>query len=189
MSCPEQYIPHQPTEALACANETRLAAAALRQRVATGELTLAQAINHPDAASLTITRLLEAQPHWGKVRAKACLAALAAALEPIGALRRVRDLSPRQRALVIRQANPLSETEERRLLILERLGDGTKTSMEIGSAIGRTRLGGTLPAMERAGLICVAGWLQESKLRWVRMWKITPDGTLAARHLSARWAA
>lgn len=189
MSCPEQHIPHQPTRALACANEARLAAAGLRQRVASGEMTLAEAIDHPDAASLTITRLLEAQPHWGKVRAKACLADLTAEREPISPLRRVRDLSLRQRALVVRCANPLSGSEERQLSVLIALLDGPLTGVSVSEAAGLANVTGVLDGMARRSLVEVDGWRRTRPERWVRVWAITARGRAALPDLEARSAA
>lgn len=189
MSCPEQYIPHQPTEALAGANESRIAAAGLRQRVATGELTLPEAIDHPDAGSLTITRLLEAQPHWGNIRAKVCFADLAAEREPISPLRRVRDLSARQRALVVRCADPLSGSEERMLTVLIALRDGPLSGVSVSEATGLRSVTGALLAMERRGLVEVERWLQVRPERWVRVWAISAAGRAGIAELGARSAA
>lgn len=190
VSCPEQYIPHQPTEALAGANETRLAAAGLRQRVVSGELTLAEAIDHPDAACLTITRLLEAQPGWAKVRARDCLAGLAAAREPIGPLRRVRDLSARQRALVVQHANPLSEVERRKLAVLRALAfAGALSGAEVSDVAGWRHVGASLAVLVRDGLVEISHWQPGRHRELVRAWAITASGRTALHDFEVRSAA
>lgn len=82
----------QPLEALVVANTRRLAAANIRARVRSGELTLAEAVMHSDAGSMRMAALLTATPGLGPVRARKILGD-----HFIGEYRRVDTLTERQR--------------------------------------------------------------------------------------------
>lgn len=82
--------------ALAKANEVRLAAAALKREIKNGELPIAAALEDERAQPLQIGDLLAAQHKWGSVRTRWLLEPLY-----IAEHRRVRDLTERQRQLLI----------------------------------------------------------------------------------------
>ncbi len=92
---------HQPLDALAVANEARLAAVAVRRAVTSGDLGLADALTHPDAQRMTVVRLLTAQRGWGPRRTRKCLAAVG-----VSESRRVGELTARQRKLLSVAARP-----------------------------------------------------------------------------------
>lgn len=82
--------------ALQKANATRLAAAAVKRHVKAGTMSLRVALWHRDAQCIAIGLLLEAQPRWGRHRVEALLKRV-----PVSAHRKVRDLTDRQRAVVL----------------------------------------------------------------------------------------
>lgn len=87
----------QHLQALAVANERRLAAVAVKNELAADDITLAEALDDPRSGSLTIVALLGAQHRWGGVRAGKLLAGLR-----IHERKRVRDLTMRQRGVIVR---------------------------------------------------------------------------------------
>src|SRR3954470_16988314 len=88
-------VTSQHMDALNRANTVRAAAALLKRRLAAGELTLQQALTDPDADPVPVGRLLEALPRYGVHKTEAVLKQV-----QVSAHRRVRDLTPRQRALI-----------------------------------------------------------------------------------------
>lgn len=86
----------QHMRALAKANRQRLAAAQLRRDLAAGTITFREAIESPDAASLTVERLLNAQRRWGVARVEQTCRAV-----PVKPWARVRDITPRQRDALV----------------------------------------------------------------------------------------
>lgn len=82
----------QHLDALALANQVRLARCVDRGRLAAGELTFAAALELPHWQSAMVADLLSAQHYWGSRRVAQALAT--AGCSPT---RRVRDLTARQR--------------------------------------------------------------------------------------------
>ena len=92
---PAVTVDVQRSEALRAANSVRIAGCQIRQEVAAGRTTLADALFDERAQSMPIGRLLEARPRWGKVKA----ARLMRTME-IYPGRHVRDLTDRQKRLI-----------------------------------------------------------------------------------------
>ena len=97
-------IASQRTDALAEANRIRFARADLKRDLRARRLTLAEALEHPDIASMPVGALLCAQHRWGRARAQKALgvaAAIVGQFRPILEGKRIGDLTERQkRALV-----------------------------------------------------------------------------------------
>lgn len=91
----------QHLEALDRANEKRLAGAALKRRLKSGEVTIAEALNDPAAGHLRVEDLLRAMNRWGRVRAQALLAE-----EHVSVTKRVDALTDRQRAAIAGRVKP-----------------------------------------------------------------------------------
>lgn len=91
----------QPREALRRAQHVRLAGVAVKHEIKRG-LPIAAAITDERAGVLTVLELLMAQPRWGRDRATRLLAAMAAAdpADRIGELKRIRELTERQREVL-----------------------------------------------------------------------------------------
>jgi hypothetical protein len=87
----------QHLQALAAANEIRLARAGLRRDVHAGRATIADALGAHCAQSMTVIDLLMCQHRWGRERALRALAHLGLRSER----RRVSDLTERQRGLLL----------------------------------------------------------------------------------------
>lgn len=85
----------QHLKALDLANETRMAAVAIKRDLKAGRLTIAQALHDPRADCLTVLDLLMAQRRWGRQRAVKTLVP-----QFISETKRVRDLTDRQRRLL-----------------------------------------------------------------------------------------
>lgn len=87
----------QRMRALLRANTVRSAASEVKAEIERGELAVVAALSDPRAGAISILDLLRAQPRWGKKKAKQ-------ALSPhyISESRKVRELTPRQRELIIR---------------------------------------------------------------------------------------
>lgn len=98
MSATAVAVP-QPLRALQHANTVRLAGLAVKRDVKTGALSLAQALADERAGSLTVMDLLVAQPRWGVSRASLVLQCLR-----ISEIRRVRELTDRQRRVIAQAA-------------------------------------------------------------------------------------
>lgn len=86
----------QRHDALKIANRVRSAGAAVRQEVAVGLLSVAEALDDPRSEHLTIQRLLCSQRYYGPSRCGALLRPL-----HIWPTRRVRDLTRRQRQMIV----------------------------------------------------------------------------------------
>jgi hypothetical protein len=69
---PDPFEP-QHLQHLRLANESRMVAARLRSRVASGEITLEDALYNQSCGPLTIYKLLIAQPGWAKRKSIALL--------------------------------------------------------------------------------------------------------------------
>lgn len=87
----------QREESLALANTIRIAAAVVRRQVEAGELTLDEALEHPDAQATKVGRLVVAVPRVGVKKTHRLL-------RDAGIMsgdRRVRDLTARQRTALV----------------------------------------------------------------------------------------
>lgn len=84
----------QHLRALARANEVRLARAALKRRIAAGDLCVAQVIlDSPwEAESMAVADLVESQRRWGRARCRRVLATV-----PVSESKPVGSLTERQR--------------------------------------------------------------------------------------------
>lgn len=88
----------QHLDALARANAVRVAAHQLRKRIAAGDLTVVEGLDHPDAQAMRVAHLLMSQSGWAERKTSRLLNAAHIRFD-----QRVRDLTPRQRrALVAR---------------------------------------------------------------------------------------
>lgn len=90
----------QALSALANANRIRMRMVRIREEIEDGKLTIENALNDPDAGSMTVYRLVKAKPHWGKTKVSRLLKYLS-----IGHLRLVRDLTPSQRREIVEYLN------------------------------------------------------------------------------------
>lgn len=92
----------QSLRALDRANASRLGAAAIKHAIKAGEMTVEQALTDERAGVITVLDLLRSQPRWGYETAWRLLHAKGAedARNRISETKRVRDLTPRQRALL-----------------------------------------------------------------------------------------
>jgi hypothetical protein len=88
----------QIMEALALANQTRLAHMNLKRQVRAGEVSVSDVIlgSHPDAGGMKVRDLLAARKGWATVKTSAFLREM-----HISEVRRVRDLTDRQRAEIV----------------------------------------------------------------------------------------
>jgi hypothetical protein len=86
--------------ALAEANRVKRAAAAVRYEVVNGDLPIAAALEDERAQPMRIADLLCAQRGWSPRRTRELLGGL-----HIGELRRVRDLTARQRRILVAEMN------------------------------------------------------------------------------------
>ncbi len=85
----------QRDDALERANQARIHGQQIRIEVATGLLTLTDALDDPRAQAVPIGRLLLAQRNWGKARTDALCKRLS-----LWPMRRVRDLTAHQRHVI-----------------------------------------------------------------------------------------
>lgn len=90
---PEQAPQH--LSALARANYVRLGHADVKREIGTGELTVQEALDDERTESMPVVVLLLSQHRWGAIKARAVLRGLC-----IGELRKVRDLTDRQKTLI-----------------------------------------------------------------------------------------
>jgi hypothetical protein len=99
----------QPLRALERANRIRLARAELKRRIADGELTAAEVILDcpQEASSWTVRELLISQRRWGMTRCRKFLDR-----NQIGELKRLGDLTERQRRLLVGQLDASSTLED-----------------------------------------------------------------------------
>lgn len=88
----------QQQVALGLANHARLAMSEVRRELRAGELALAPALFDERAGPLTIHTLLASQRRWGNIRSTRLLAGLD---PPIRETKLVRDLTTRQRVIII----------------------------------------------------------------------------------------
>jgi hypothetical protein len=88
----------QYLQALDAANRVRLARAALKHEIATGQRTVADVLADvpPEAETMTIVKLLMAQHRWARTRARRLLLAA-----NIGEAKPVGELTERQRGVLI----------------------------------------------------------------------------------------
>lgn len=86
----------QALDALARAQEVRMSAAVVRRAVASGDMTVTDALGDERAASLHVLRLLASQFRWGRGRAMKVMQSV-----PIRETARVRDLTDRQRDALV----------------------------------------------------------------------------------------
>ena len=89
--------PPQHMQALAHANRVRLARAALKRNIASGDVEAAHVIRHCpwETESMTLAELLTSQRRWGRTRARKFLFALA-----LSENKRLGTLTSRQRQLL-----------------------------------------------------------------------------------------
>lgn len=88
----------QCLEALQIANRAKTWGGAVRQEIATGVLSVAEALDDPRAGHMRIGRVLTALHQYGPTRANRVLADMDF---PISPTRRVRQLTARQKALIV----------------------------------------------------------------------------------------
>lgn len=86
---------------LAVANRTRLARSAVKRSVASGEMTISEALEDPSCRTMAVFDLLIAQRCWGRCRTVNVLSRLT-----IGEQRHVGELTVRQRSLLVRACEP-----------------------------------------------------------------------------------
>lgn len=89
----------QPLQALERANAARAGVSRIRHAIKRGELTVAQALEDPDAGPAAIATLLEAQRGWGALAAERLCRRV-----PVRTNMLVREMTDRQRAVVGRLA-------------------------------------------------------------------------------------
>jgi hypothetical protein len=89
----------QALDALLAANAARMGAARVKGALRQGTITLREAIDHPDAGPIAVAALLACQRRWGASRAERLCAGV-----PVRPNKRVRDLTDRQRAEIVRLA-------------------------------------------------------------------------------------
>lgn len=94
----------QHLEALARANEIRLARSRLKHELRDRELELSEVLEHPAVERMPIIQLLKALPRWGTHRAARALTVL-----EIGQLRYVGDLTARERECLLATVQGLSD--------------------------------------------------------------------------------
>ena len=103
----------QHLQALARANQVRLARAALKRAIAGGEVSVAEVVVEApwESKTMSISELLASQHRWGRTRSRKFLSALG-----LGENKRVKTLTARQRGLVATalQARP---DEERHVVV------------------------------------------------------------------------
>lgn len=98
------------------ANEQRVAGAAVRAELAAGQVTVAQALEDPRSGSLSVHDLLCSPPKWGPARAEMVLRPqrMGVAGEMIWPLRRVRELTERERRLIVERVALIDALRRRR---------------------------------------------------------------------------
>ena len=101
-----QYI-----DALDRAGDVRLDMKAVLRSVATGEMSIGDALADPRAESIAVYRLLIRQRRWGRDRVLRALAEAGALLwprgpVPLGEDRRVGELTDRERAVLVEVCSP-----------------------------------------------------------------------------------
>lgn len=105
----------QHLQALAKANQVRLARAALKRAIAGGEVSVAEVVVEApwESKTMSISELLASQHRWGRTRSRKFLSALG-----LGENKRLKTLTKRQRGLVARalEARP---DEERHVVGLD----------------------------------------------------------------------
>jgi hypothetical protein len=106
----------QNMQALALANEHRLAGAELRRRVNAGDITFADAVSDDAAGVLSVERMLTAQRWVGAQKARDIVQMI-----PCSPGRRVRDLTERQRDRLVLLAG-MTPDERRQLRYDETYG-------------------------------------------------------------------
>lgn len=92
--------------ALALANETRIARAAVKRRLGAGEITLDEAFDEPSVQAMQVRELLCAQRRWGTTRAEKAMKML-----PCSGRKTVGGLTERQRVtllIIVGQTTALS---------------------------------------------------------------------------------
>jgi hypothetical protein len=106
----------QHLQALARANQVRLARAALKRAIAGGEVSVAEVVVEApwESRTMSISELLASQHRWGRTRSRKFLSALG-----LGENKRVKTLTARQRGLVATalQARP---DEERHVVVRDK---------------------------------------------------------------------
>lgn len=91
-------VHRQRVQALTIANAARLAGVKVKADLHAGVITLAEALEDPRAQHAQIGQLLSAQRAWGETKTNALLGSLY-----VFPTRRVRDLTARQKAEVVRR--------------------------------------------------------------------------------------
>jgi hypothetical protein len=120
----------QHLQALARANQVRLARAALKRAIAGGEVSVAEVVVKApwESRTMSISELLASQHRWGRTRSRKFLSALG-----LGENKRVKTLTDRQRGLVATalRARPEGESNEDMLeeRAIEEHADGAKVAV------------------------------------------------------------
>jgi hypothetical protein len=99
MNAAATIAPAQHLQALARANEVRLARAELKRQVADGEISAAHVILECpwEAASMTVSDLLTSQRRWGSTRCRKLLASI-----PMSENKAIGSMTERQRQALAR---------------------------------------------------------------------------------------
>lgn len=93
----------QHLQALERANRVRLARAALKRSIASGEITVTKVITECpwQTETMSLSELLRAQPRWGRTRTRKLLASVG-----LNENKRLNTLTERQRMLLVSQLRP-----------------------------------------------------------------------------------
>lgn len=109
-SLPHASMPTVPQhmQALARANEVRLARAALKREIAAGEVSVAEVLDEipPETESMSLMELLTSQRSWGRTRARKFLVGLM-----LPENKRLGSLTLRQRAMLIQELESPGSTQ------------------------------------------------------------------------------
>ena len=99
----------QHIQALNLANRIRLARADLKRQVRAGNVSLSEALNHPDVGNMSVSELLQAQHRWGQGRTRKFLSS-----NGIGENRTIGRMTDRQKDLVAQGVERIEALTARR---------------------------------------------------------------------------
>jgi guanylate kinase len=128
MGAPPQLTPEERSRALAKAKESRQVRAAVKNRVKTGELSIAAVIDMSKddqaIAKMRVLELVESMSGVGKIRAKSILERL-----EISLTRRIQGLGRHQLQALEAEFTPLTATQRGRLVVLSGPGGVGKSTV------------------------------------------------------------
>jgi guanylate kinase len=128
MGAPPQLTPEERSRALAKAKESRQVRAAVKNRVKTGELSIAAVIDMSKddqaIAKMRVLELVESMSGVGKIRAKSILERL-----EISLTRRIQGLGRHQLQLLEAEFTPLTATQPGKLVVLSGPGGVGKSTV------------------------------------------------------------